>query len=252
MFENLTDQTRIEMAKAKMKRLVGHLVYLIALHENNAFIVYSKTLSAQIPKSYAAHAFNLFREAMHQIEIVRMCAVWDKPGEDRDNIPTVTSLIDRDSIIDALAEETRVYYANMPPHLFDLPDDPAERAFQIEAVKRVNDKFGEEQATKARVALREAIAGTDAILNSQRLQSVRTMRDSELAHVLSPREKKLEIEVERAKFHDETKLLEASIPIVEQLYCWVNGISFSLNESRQIHGGYAKALWNTCTFRVER
>ena len=82
MFENLTDQKRTELAKVKLENLVGHFVYLIALHEINAIVVYSKKLSEQIPRSYAANAFNLFREAMHQIEIVRLCALWDKPDPD--------------------------------------------------------------------------------------------------------------------------------------------------------------------------
>jgi hypothetical protein len=58
--------------------------------------------------------------------------------------------------------------------------------------------------------------------------------------------------VDPAKYHDETKLLEASIPIVEKLYCWVNGTGFSLNESREIHRGHSEALWNACQFKVER
>jgi len=38
-------------------------------------MLYSDTLSKQVPKSYAANAFNVFREALHQIELVRVCAL---------------------------------------------------------------------------------------------------------------------------------------------------------------------------------
>ena len=51
--------------------------YLLDIHENNAIVLYSDTLSKQIPKSIAANAFNVVREAMHQIEIIRVCALWD-------------------------------------------------------------------------------------------------------------------------------------------------------------------------------
>jgi hypothetical protein len=40
-----------------------HLFQLIALHENNAIVVYSDTLALQIPRSYAANAFNVFQQA---------------------------------------------------------------------------------------------------------------------------------------------------------------------------------------------
>ena len=60
---------------------VDHLQYLLYIHKNNAVALYSDTLSKQIPKSYAANAFNIFREAMHQIELVRICAVWDAAVE---------------------------------------------------------------------------------------------------------------------------------------------------------------------------
>jgi hypothetical protein len=54
------------------------------------------------------------------------------------------------------------------------------------------------------------------------------------------------------KFGDETTLLEASIPIVERLYCWVNGKGFSIKDSQEIDQENAEALWNGCQFRVLR
>jgi hypothetical protein len=52
-----------------------HAHYLLDIRENNAIVVYSDQLSKQIPRSYAANAFNIFREAMHQIEIVWLNAL---------------------------------------------------------------------------------------------------------------------------------------------------------------------------------
>jgi hypothetical protein len=63
---------RIAEAKRLTARLVDHAHYLLDIRENNAIVVYSDQLSKQIPRSYAANAFNVFREAMHQIEIVRL------------------------------------------------------------------------------------------------------------------------------------------------------------------------------------
>jgi hypothetical protein len=69
MYETWDVQKRIGEAKRLTACVVDHLQYLLDIHENNAVVLYSSTLSKQIPKSYAANAFNVFREAMHQIEI---------------------------------------------------------------------------------------------------------------------------------------------------------------------------------------
>src|SRR5450755_1080908 len=106
MFEKMDIPSRIQAAKNKTERVVEHLLYLVALHESNAIIVYSEKLSSQIPKSYAANAFEVFRSGIHQFEIVRLCALWDSAAEEKENIPTIIELIDNPAIIEALAQET--------------------------------------------------------------------------------------------------------------------------------------------------
>ena len=54
MFEHLTTIERIELAKAKMAKVLDHFLYVIELHANNSFVVYSSALVSQIPESYAA------------------------------------------------------------------------------------------------------------------------------------------------------------------------------------------------------
>ena len=84
----LSTSERIAAAKQKTARVVDHLQYLLELHENNAIVVYSPTLSAQIPRSHAANAFNVFQRAMHQFEIVRLCALWDSADPEKDSSAT--------------------------------------------------------------------------------------------------------------------------------------------------------------------
>ena len=93
MFGHMTTAQRIQAAKVKTERVVEHLLYLLALHENNAIIVYSDTLSSQIRRSLAANAFSVFHGGLHQFEIVRLCALWDRAGADKRNIPTIIELI---------------------------------------------------------------------------------------------------------------------------------------------------------------
>jgi hypothetical protein len=122
MFGKLTTAERVRAAKQKTERVMDHLLYLLALHESNAVIFYTDTLSAQIPRSYAAHAFNLFRECMFRFEIVRLCALWDRPYPDlsRESIPTIIALIDNAEVIEALVEETRASWTG------ESPVDPSE------------------------------------------------------------------------------------------------------------------------------
>ena len=50
------------------------------------------------------------------------------------------------------------------------------------------------------------------------------------------------------KYGDETVLLDLSVPIFERLFCWVNGKSFSIDDSRRIDEENATALWHGCKF----
>jgi hypothetical protein len=125
MFEELNSAKRIELAKAKMEKVLDHFLYLLELHANNALVVYSPILSSQITPSYAANAFNVFQRSMHQFEIVRLCALWDGPDAAKENVPTVIELIDDDAIIDMLAEETRQHWAMDTMQLFSTTDEEA-------------------------------------------------------------------------------------------------------------------------------
>jgi len=60
VLSRMTTENRIKLAKEKTNRVVDHVRYLLELHENNEIVLYSNTLSSQIPTSYAANAFNVF------------------------------------------------------------------------------------------------------------------------------------------------------------------------------------------------
>jgi hypothetical protein len=79
-------------------------------------------------------------------------------------------------------------------------------------------------------------------LSSPRLASVMNLRDKHFAHSLTTTRREKQSPVQPMKFGDETTLLEASIPIVERLYCWVNGKGFSIKDSQEIDQEKAEAL----------
>jgi hypothetical protein len=252
MFEYLTNVQRIELAKAKTERVLNHLLYVLGLHANNDFVVYTSVLSRQIPKSYAANAFSIFQRAMYQIEIVRLCALWDSPADNKENITTVVELIDDNKIIETLMEETRRHWADQPASVLNPAIDPELAEIERDGLRAINVRFGEEQAVKARNELTELIEATRAIQSSPRLVAVMNTRDKHLAHSLTETRREKRGPVNPMKNADAHWILLKSIPIVERLYCWVNGKSFSIEESIRIDNEYAQALWGGCKFNVLR
>jgi hypothetical protein len=77
-------------------------------------------------------------------------------------------------------------------------------------------------------------------MTSTRLQRIMNLRDKHLAHSLTEtrREKAGPI----APNGDERRVLDDTLPIVEALYCWVNGCSFSFDDSRKIDRKNAEAF----------
>jgi hypothetical protein len=254
MFETWDTQKRIDDAKRATKRVVDHTHYLLDIHESNAITLYSDTLSKQIPESYAANAFNVFQSAMHQIEIVRLCALWDHAHIDKETIPTIIELIDDQMVIDALADETRSHHANVQTPMSELNDiNPEEQDIIARLIQRTHLEFGDQQAARAIDGLRKAIEQARKIHESPQLASIRNLRHKHLAHNLTQTAEEKKVgPIAPMKYGDEREVLNSSISIVEALYCWVNGTSLSFEDSRGIDRKYAEALWNACTFKIAR
>jgi hypothetical protein len=213
----------MQIAKEKTGRVVDHLHYLLAL---------------------------LFQQGMHQFEVVRLCALWDRAELEKDNIPTIIELIDDPDVIDALVQETSLHWQNMGDAVGNPSSDPELRALEEQAFQQANEQFGEEQARKARDELRKAMAGSRDIIMSTRLASIMNLRDKHLAHSLSTTRREKKGALPPMRYGDERDILDATIPIVETLYCWVNGSSLSFQDSRDIDRKNAKALWGSCTFTI--
>ena len=150
------------------------------LHENNVFIVYSPELSSPVPESFAANAFNVFQRGCHQIEIVRLCALWDKPAPDKENILTVVDLIDSPCVCDMLSEDERRYWLNSGGGLINPSDDPVVREQERQSIAQ----DAEEHANRCRDKLLQAIKSAKAIKKSSKLAGIMNLRHS-ILHILS-------------------------------------------------------------------
>ncbi|MEK4034188.1 hypothetical protein WOC76_13010 [Methylocystis sp. IM3] len=66
-FDQMQPADRIASAKSTMEKVVDHFLYSVELRENNAIIVYSPTLTDQIPASHAASAFAVFQRGLRRM-----------------------------------------------------------------------------------------------------------------------------------------------------------------------------------------
>ena len=252
MFENTPKAERIELAKARIQRVLDHLLYVIELHANNEFVVYSNTLSSQIPRSYAANAFLVFQRSMYQIEVVRLCALWDRAELARENIPTVIELIDDSEIIEKVGDENLRYWEGGDMRIMNPSADPKMAELERQATVAADQKFGEQQAAKAKAELRHAIAISRDIKSSAMLASVMNTRDKHLAHSLIFTRREMDGPVAPMKIGQETALLKASVSIVEKLYRVITGKGFMIDDAQEIDHRNAEALWKGCKFDVLR
>jgi AbiU2 len=182
--ENTCAPERFSLAKARAAKLVHHIAPLFLMHEANAVIIYSQQLSEQIPRSYAAHAFNQFQHSMHLFEIIRLCAIWDKPNPDRESIPTIIALFNTPELIDQLVTEVRASYANAPPGKFYDGDDAQEMATKKSWWKRERETIIRQVEKVTRDKLSFAVGKAAEIQQSSRLKRLVQFRDRYIAHNL--------------------------------------------------------------------
>jgi hypothetical protein len=249
----LSGDERVKRAKERADKLVGHIATLFLMHEANALVVYSPKLAGQIPRSYAAHAFNQFQRSMHLFEIVRLCALWDPPGTDRESIPTIIELFNEPALVDQIAHDRHDLYANeAEPADPDASSDPQHVAAHKAWWKKDRSAFAQETEQQVRQQLAFAADKAAEVRASLRLKAIRKFRDAYIAHNLTLPEPdmKTEEKVAPVRYGDERALLEDTVAVADALHCGLNGTLFDWEESKQIARGNAAALWDNCAFHV--
>jgi hypothetical protein len=118
-------------------------------------------------------------------------------------------------------------------------------------MNRNNAEFGNQQAWQSIDDLKNAIKATREFESSDLMASLRNHRDKYLAHSLRSTRREKDGPVVPLKYGNETTVLEKSLPIIEALYCWVNGTSISLTDSQESDRRNALALWGACTFKAD-
>jgi hypothetical protein len=223
------------------------------MHEANALVVYSPKLAEQIPRSHAAHAFNQFRSSMHLFEIIRLCALWDPPGTERESIPTIVQFFNAPAIVDQMARDRHDRYANQAEPA-DLGSDPEYAAAYREAWKKDRSAAAREAEQRLRQRLGFAAEKAAEVVTSSRLKAMREFRDAYIAHNLTLPEADTTSEENVMRVHpgDETALLEDTVAVADALHSELNDTSFDWEGARQMASRNAAALWDNCAFNVPR
>lgn len=252
-FRNTHGDERISRAKKRAGKLVGHIATLFLMHEANGLVVYSPKLSEQIPRSYAAHAFNQFQRSMHLFEIVRLCALWDPPDSDRESIPTIIELFNEPALVDQIARDWHDLYANeAEPSDLDRSSDPELVTARKAWWKKNRSAFAQKEEQQVREKLAFAADKAAEVRSSLRLKVMRKFRNAYIAHNLTLPEPDLTTveKVTSVRYGDETALLEDTIAVADALHSALNGTSFDWEESKQIARKNAAALWDNCAFDI--
>jgi hypothetical protein len=228
-----TTQERIATATKKADRVLDHLRYVLRIQANNDHL---PELSAQVGRSYARHAFNVFMMSARQIELIRFCSLWDKASDDRECIPAVAALVDDEKIIEALAETTASNY------LRGLPKNLGEHE------RRTFTQLGIEEGNRVRHDLTKALADARSIFGSEQLARLFDARDSFVAHNLTLSDADVSQRIETDDPDDLPTLIEQTIPVVVDLYRCITGGGFMMKEAREFHIKNSARLWTKCRF----
>jgi len=249
--EMLSPEDRIAEAKEKTRKIVDHLLHVIAVHESNRALLFSDTLAKQVPPSHAAHAFNLLCDNQYRYELVRLCALWDPSKPDRESIPTIAALVDSDAVRTLLAEETQRHWVQLPARVIPSDEGSDDEVQKLaESIAHAQSAaFGVKQAQKALHWLKSAKRMETRVRRCDRYLALVDSRDRYIAHNLSFAAAR-KAPLTTAKYGDDSWLLALSIRIIDRLYLGICGANFDWNGSQKIAEKRALNFWNGVSLKV--
>lgn len=221
-------------------------------------MAYSPLIAKQIPPSRATFAFRQLQSSQLLFEMLRLCALWDKPAQDRESIPTILKLLGKPEILDRIAAERHASFAkevlSEPPARpqgsdEDSERDPEARAlvqqwWQAERLRRANEQ---KQLTQQR--LQEVFDRAADVQGASYLGAMRSFRDAQLAHNLDVPD--LLAQAKGLRLGDERLLLRQTVKVADRLHRALSDASFMWLPSRRMARRHARALWTRCTFDID-
>ena len=239
---------RIDSAKEIVLALTQKIIEVVDLASNCEYFVYKDTLARQIPPSHAGHAFTSVQDALFRQLVVRTVAIWDHAASNTISIPTAIELIDDPAVIHCLQEEHFDAHAERGFRNLNPSEDPdLEEAIQV--YFRISQRnFAATQAEKADAHLAACIEAVRDLERDKLILPIRNLRDH-ISHSLFKTRRELSAPVARLKYGEERDLRNKSISLIQDLYTWVNGVSFDIaGDCVEQADRNAKDLWERCSF----
>ncbi len=220
---SLSADERFERAAHIVSRAIDHLQEIIGVTETNRIIIYSPAIARQIPRSYAANAFNLLQWVMLNYEILRLCALWDRGATDRESILAMV----------------------------DLVDDPAVSAvISMKLCKSENTAAPNEYVRRQLARLAKAIRVARKVSRAGFRGALVAFRDERLAHSLTPPTSPAGA-TPAPKYGYERRLLRASVAVVDAFNGALRNSSFAFDMSFESSKRNAEAFWFSAKFAVD-
>lgn len=232
-------ETQFDLVLSRVKVAVENLEDILAISENNKYLLYSEGISKNIPRSIGAHAFKNLQHSNLRYLLIRLIALWDGTG-DTNGLSDIRKNITADIKQRALANRISEY-DNHDRHLID---DQGER---VDKSNYVN-KSAKDHRDRSAGRIEFAMERIPIVLGDQRYRSIKELRDKYIAHSADMNLDERPQKPKPMKLGNEEWLIDESIDVVEALYFGINGVGFDIREARTIFENRARSFWQNVDF----
>jgi hypothetical protein len=239
---------KYDRARQRTEAVVAHVRHLLISHETNQIVLYSPLIADQVPRSYAAHAFAALQRSLLLNQLVRLSAIWDGYGDDRESIPVIARLLDDKDVQAEAVEAVRSRWRRLEPHATD--DTASGEDLRRWARNAVNEE-ADERADEAAKALPDLVERILDYARSDIVLGLRDYRNQFIAHNLDRQSLDRAADVATPRHGDEAEILDKTIEIVDLLYVYLHGTSFVWDRARDLAHKCASDFWGTCRFEVD-
>jgi hypothetical protein len=205
-------------------------------------------VNRQIPRSFAANAFNLMTDAIFRTEVIRLCTFWDRASEDRESIPTILALVEDKAEQRVLADQAYRVYSDMEPSFLGDPDAETLRIMK-EVAEKDRQRMACENLRSFVSDMRIARTKAGEVLAGKELSGLKALRNNHFAHSLKPSKNATEA-MKEARYGHEGTVFQATLEIVDRLHKAINQTNFHFKDSREMAVRDADELWSNCHFSI--
>lgn len=244
MFDSWSPDRRLREARQRTDRLVDECTNLIWTQANISKFVFRSALTEQVTHSRAAIAFRALQHDLVSHAIVRLCAIWDRPSQDKVSIPTILALMESSAVRGLWIGELIHYWKTQRIHMVDEEAWPGAHA-EVEA--HLRERSVRDFVPRAANAFLTAENRTRRLMASDRLGAAKQRRNRHLAHNLTLKD---DSAVRMVRYEDLTGLLIPAVCVVGRLHSAINGSSMDFRGCfRQSRKAVAE-LWDNTIVKL--